>query len=147
MNEKDNVEYQIKSSATVLNHSNSSNTVTLIPEDAVVEDDVIKKIIGTTTLQVDGVLMLTGGPIAKAFSSREQTRGITFHRDGEQADVEIRVTALFGKSIPELVGNVQRDVHKALLEMAGINARDIVVNVTDVLTQAEYDEKHGKKRG
>lgn len=116
----------------------------MIPEDAVLSNNVIKKIIGTAVSQVDGVLMLRGSVmenIAGAFSDNEITRGITFQREGVVAEAEIRVIAEFGKSIPEIIRGIQRNVHMALLSMAGINATRIQVVITDVMTREEYDEK------
>lgn len=122
-----------------------TGTISMIPEDAVLSDSVVKKIIGTAVSQVDGVLMLHGNVrenIAGVFSDNEITRGITFHQDGNTAEVEIKAIAEYGKSIPDIIRNIQQNVHAALLNMAGVNANRIVVDITDVMTKSEYDEKH-----
>lgn len=126
-----------------------TSTATLIPEDAVLSDGVIKKIIGTTVSQVEGVLMLRGSVmenITGAFSDNEITRGITYQADGPVAEVEVKVIAEYGKSIPDIIRNIQQNVHSALLNMAGMQTRRIQVDITDVMTREEYDEKYNKNK-
>lgn len=127
----------------------AGGTVTLIPDDAVLNDNVVKKIIGTTVSEVDGVLGLRGSVmenITGAFSGNEVTRGITLHTEGSQAEVELKIIVLYGKSIPEIIRSIQQNVHSALLNMAGLNASRIQVDITDVMTREEYEDKYNKGR-
>ena len=123
--------------------ANKNDSYTPAPANAVIDDKVVKKLIGEATARVDGVLDMKGslGDLLKA--DDDPTRGITVSiSDEQQATVCIKIITETGKNIPEIVNHITAEVTSALQNTAGLGVKDIGVEVTDTMTREEFDERN-----
>ena len=113
------------------------------------DDNVIKKIVGTAALSVDGVLALGSSmkdDIAGILSENDKTKGISVKRsDDKVVKIDIKIVSEFGKNIPTIISNVVSAVSNELEKMTGLKADEIKVEVTDSITQEELEAQQKKK--
>lgn len=126
---------------------------TMAPENLKYDDKVIKKLIATALLNVDGYLGTTGGLMSgltgvfksNATQEEEAVKGITADLKDGQVDVSVKMIVELGKNIPSVVNNVTESVTTTLKDLAGLETKAVHVEVADTMTRAEYEKSIGKK--
>ena len=102
-----------------------------------INDEVIASIAGIAAREIEGVAALgTSSPrraIAERIGAAEQrSRDVAVEagRKGALLDIDLRV--IYGFSIPEIVVKVRQNVARRVLEMCGLIAKEININITAI---------------
>ena len=111
----------------------------------IIEDQVVAKIARIAINQVDGILEMKGNiadSIGSFFgSSDRRTAGVNVEVGEREAKINLDVIIEYGKNAREIFNNIQRVVSSNVREMTGLEVVTINVDVVDVLTRKEYQEK------
>ena len=119
--------------------------------------DVIATIAGLAATEVEGVTSMvgtaSGGGLVDIFTRKNQnskslTRGVRIEL-GEDNAVSVNLTIIvdYGSPIPEVAGNIQENVKKAIETMSGLTVTSVNVHVSGVSfereqrTAAEIEQK------
>ena len=119
--------------------------------------DVIATIAGLAATEVEGVASMvgtsSGGGLVDIFTRKNQnskslTRGVRIDL-GENNSVSVQLTIIvdYGSPIPEVAGNIQENVKKAIETMSGLTVTSVNVHVSGVSfereqrTAAEIEQK------
>ena len=119
--------------------------------------DVIATIAGLAATEVEGVASMVGtstaGGMVNIFNRKNQnskslTRGVRIEL-GENNSVSVNLTIIvdYGSPIPEVAGNIQENVKKAIETMSGLTVTSVNVHVSGVSfereqrTAAEIEQK------
>ena len=119
--------------------------------------DVIATIAGLAATEVEGVASMVGttagGGLVDIFTRKNQnskslTRGVRIEL-GENNAVSVNLTIIvdYGSPIPEVAGNIQENVNKAIETMSGLTVTSVNVHVSGVSfereqrTAAEIEQK------
>ena len=119
--------------------------------------DVIATIAGLAATEVEGVTSMvgtaSGGGLVDIFTRKNQnskslTRGVRIEL-GENNAVSVNLTIIvdYGSPIPEVAGNIQENVKKAIETMSGLTVTSVNVHVSGVSfereqrTAAEIEQK------
>ncbi len=100
-----------------------------------IADEVLSLIAYKATVDVDGVVGMTGGLItdlAALVRKGEIPKGVRIVKKGDEVTVEISVEVEYGKDMTNIASEIQSSVGRALKEMAGIEVAAINVNVEGV---------------
>ncbi|MDY6834358.1 MAG: Asp23/Gls24 family envelope stress response protein [Chloroflexota bacterium] len=100
-----------------------------------IEDEVVSTICATAAREVDGVANVGTSSfrrtLAETFGgSEKKARGVTVEQGRKEVIADLTIQVIYGFSIPQIVIEVRRKVGARLLEMAGLIAKDININVT-----------------
>ena len=74
-------------------------------------------------------------------SSDRRTAGVNVEVGEREAKINLDVIIEYGKNAREIFNNIQRVVSSNVREMTGLEVVTINVDVVDVLTRKEYQEK------
>ncbi|MCW6677684.1 Asp23/Gls24 family envelope stress response protein [Anaerococcus sp. NML200574] len=111
----------------------------------IIEDKVVAKIARIAINQVDGILEMKGNiadSIGSFFgSSDRRTAGVNVEVGEREVKINLDVIIEYGKNAREIFNNIQRVVSSNVREMTGLEVVTINVDVVDVLTRKEYQEK------
>lgn len=111
----------------------------------IIEDKVVAKIARIAINQVDGILEMKGNiadSIGSFFgSSDRRTAGVNVEVGEREAKINLDVIIEYGKNAREIFNNIKRVVSSNVREMTGLEVVTINVDVVDVLTRKEYQEK------
>ena len=118
--------------------------------------DVISTIAGLAATEVEGVTNMVGASgtsFSELFSRKNQsskalTKGVKVElMDGNKVTVSLTIVVDYGSPIPEVAGNIQENVKKAIETMSGLTVSAVNVHVSAVSfakeqkTVAEIEEK------
>ncbi len=119
--------------------------------------DVIATIAGLAATEVEGVTSMvgtsSGGGLVDIFTRKNQnskslTRGVRIELgDNNTVSVMLTIIVDYGSPIPEVAGNIQENVKKAIETMSGLTVTSVNVHVSGVSfereqrTAAEIEEK------
>lgn len=124
---------------------------TMPPQDhdaLIIDDAVIEKIAGATCRGIDGILDMKGSLMSGFASSfgaaSKSSKGITASVDGAAASIEIKAILEYGASAPAIFDRIKVDIRRQVMEMTGLEVRDINFRVVDVMTREEF-ERDSKK--
>ena len=109
--------------------------------------DVIATIAGLAATEVEGVASMvstsSGGSLVDIFTRKNQnskslTRGVRIEL-GEDNTVNVQLTIIvdYGSPIPEVAGNIQENVKKAIETMSGLTVTSVNVHVSGVSFERE----------
>lgn len=114
---------------------------TPVPENAIIDEKVVKKLAGEAMANVDGMLGVKGS-IGDWFKRDDDvTRGITVDmQEGGKVSLCLKVITETGKNIPAVVEAITQNVTDALQNSAGLKVAELNVEVTDTMTREEYHE-------
>ena len=109
--------------------------------------DVIATIAGLAATEVEGVASMvgtsSGGGLADIFTRKNQnskqlTKGVRIDL-GENNTVSVQLTIIvdYGSPIPEVAGNIQENVKKAIETMSGLTVSSVNVHVSGVSFERE----------
>lgn len=102
-----------------------------------IEDEVIAAIVGVAAREVEGIASLGGSSIrrslAKAVRAGEgRSRGVGVEAGKKEAILDITVNVIYGFSIPNIIIELRQKVATRLLEMVGLVAKEINVDVVGI---------------
>ena len=103
----------------------------------VIDDQVIGAIAGTAAQEVEGVSSLGTSSVRRAIAERlgsveRRARGVEVVAGQREAILDIEINVSYGRSIPDLVNEVRENVARRVLEMCGLVAKEINVNVVGI---------------
>ncbi len=102
-----------------------------------INDDVIGAIAGIAAREIEGVASLGANSIRRAITERvagseRKARGVGVEAGHREAILDIDLRVIYGFSIPEIVMMVRQNVARRVLEMCGLVAKEININVTSI---------------
>lgn len=111
----------------------------------VIDDGVVEKIASRGANEIDGVLDMKGNVLSmiqEGLGGSDRSKGVDADViDEDNATVELSVIMEYGKSAPEVFDEIKRVVEDDINKMTGLNVAELVVNVVDVMTKDEFDQK------
>ena len=102
-----------------------------------IDDQVVATVASMATQVVDGVSSLGESSIRRtlverAGASQPNTRGVSVEAGRREAILDIDLRVVYGYSIPEVVINVRQSVAQRLLEVCGLIAKEINIDVVGI---------------
>ena len=111
----------------------------------IIEDKVVAKIARIAINNVDGILDMKGNiadSIGSFFGSNDRsTAGVNVEVGEKEAKINLDVIIEYGKNARQIFNDIQRTVSQNVKEMTGLDVVTVNVDVVDVLTKKEYQEK------
>jgi uncharacterized alkaline shock family protein YloU len=115
--------------------------------------EVIEVIAGLATVEVDGVAGMSGGissGIAELLGRKNLSKGVKVEVGQREAAVDVSIIVQYGRRIPEISTEIQRNVKRSIETMTGLNVVEVNVHIHDVHFKAgdkpEEDETHVRVR-
>ncbi len=114
----------------------------------VIDDNVVEKISALSVQKIDGIIDMKGSllsTIQEGLGGNSQTKGIDADViDDQNARIDLDIILEYGKSAPEVFERIKQVIAEDLKSMTGLDVFEMTVNVVDVMSQEEYDQKkHG----
>ncbi|WP_027093766.1 Asp23/Gls24 family envelope stress response protein [Cohnella thermotolerans] len=107
--------------------------------------EVIEVIAGLATVEVEGVAGMSGGissGIAELLGRKNLSKGVKVEVGQREAAVDVNIIVEFGRKIPEIAAEIQRNVKRSIETMTGLNVVEVNVHIHDVhFKQAEKPEE------
>ncbi|MCC3765319.1 Asp23/Gls24 family envelope stress response protein [Glycomyces sp. TRM65418] len=120
-----------------------------------IADQVVAKIAGIATREVDGVYRLGGGVSRTVGAIRERIpgsrtnygQGVSVEVGERQAAIDLDFTAEYGIALADLAAGVRRNVVDSVERMTGLEVTEVNILVHDVhLEDESEDESEGESR-
>jgi uncharacterized alkaline shock family protein YloU len=115
--------------------------------------EVIEVIAGLATVEVDGVAGMSGGissGIAELLGRKNLSKGVKVEVGQREAAVDVSIIVQYGRRIPEISAEIQRNVKRSIQTMTGLNVVEVNVHIHDVhfkqTDKVEEDESHTRVR-
>lgn len=115
--------------------------------------EVIEVIAGLATVEVEGVAGMSGGlssGIAELLGRKNLSKGVKVEVGQREAAVDVSIIIEYGRRIPEISSEIQRNVKRSIETMTGLNVIEVNVHIHDVHfkagEKAEEDETHVRVR-
>lgn len=109
------------------------------------EDKVVAKIARIAINDLDGILEMKGNlfdSVAGRFSNEQSTAGVAVEVGEKEAAVDLQIVLEYGKSAVRLFERIQQVVRENVKSMTGLNVVEVNVNVVDVMTKKEHQQKN-----
>lgn len=118
----------------------------VVAGETTIDDEVIGAIAGVAAREVEGVASLGTSSIRRTVVERlgraeERARGVEVEAGKKEAIVDITLNILYGFSIPKIIIEVRKKVAYRLLELVGLIAKEINVNVVGIEFPEEVERK------
>lgn len=103
-----------------------------------IEDGVVAKIAGIAARDADGVYALGGGAarmvgaIRDALNTTDLSQGISVEVGEKQVAVDVTIVAEYPVSLQKVADGVRADIHRAMVELVGMEVAEVNVTVNDV---------------
>ena len=109
----------------------------VVAGETTIEDDVIASIAGVAAKEVEGVASLGKSSIRRTLAERiagapERARGVEVEVGKKEAIVDLTLNVIYGFNIPKIIIDVRKRVAARLLDLAGLIAKEINVDVTGI---------------
>lgn len=111
-----------------------------------IEDGVVAKIAGIAAREVDGVYALGGGAarmvgaIRDALKTTDLSQGIAVEVGETQVAVDVTIVAEYPVSLQKVADDVREAIHRAMVDLVGMDVAEVNVTINDVHVPAEDDE-------
>lgn len=108
--------------------STELGTIQIAPE-------VLEVIAGLAAIEIEGVAGMSGGlagGIAELLGRKNLTKGVKVQIGEDEAVVDISIVVEYGYRIPDICGQIQRNVQHTIQSMTGIVVSEVNLNVHDV---------------
>ena len=102
-----------------------------------INDDVIGAVAGVAAREIEGVSSLGASSIRRTIAERvggaeQRSRGVAVEAGRREAILDIDLRVIYGFSIPETVVKVRQNVAYRILELCGLVAKEININVVGI---------------
>ena len=119
----------------------------VIAGETIIDDSVVASIVGLAAGEIEGVAHLgkssvrrmVTGALGSAVGKAKQ--GVEVEVGKKEAIVDLQLDVIYGFNIPNITTEVRKKVALRLLEITGLVAKEINVNVVGI----EFPEKADKK--
>lgn len=115
--------------------------------------EVIEVIAGLATVEIEGVAGMSGGlssGIAELLGRKNLSKGVKVEVGQREAAVDVSIIVEYGRRIPEISAEIQRNVKRSIETMTGLNVVEVNVHIHDVHFKTgeklEDDESHVRVR-
>lgn len=98
--------------------------------------EVIEVIAGLATIEVDGVAGMSGGfagGIAELLGRKNLSKGVKVEVGNREAAVDVSIVMEYGSRVPEVAGDIQKNVKSAIEMMTGLLVVEVNVHIHGVL--------------
>ena len=123
-----------------------------IAGETIIEDEVVASIVGIAAMEVEGVAHLGKASIRRSLTERlagtgaKARTGVEVEVGKKEAIVDVALGVIYGFNIPNLATEVRKKVASRLLDITGLVAKEINVDVASIEVPAKMVEKVGKQR-
>lgn len=143
----EHVEVELRMETIVPDYERTDmGTIEIAPE-------VIEVIAGLATVEVEGVAGMSGGlssGIAEMLGRKNMSKGVKVEVGQREAAVDVSIIVQYGRRIPEISSEIQRNVKRSIETMTGLNVVEVNVHIHDVhfktADKPEEDESHVRVR-
>ena len=100
-----------------------------------ISDDVVKTIAAKAARDVEGVYKLAGGvadEVKKILGNKRPTHGVKVEVGEKECTIEIYIIVEYGYNIAKVSGEVQREVHRNIVEITGLKVVEVNIFVQDI---------------
>ena len=102
-----------------------------------INDEVVASIAGVAAREIEGVSSLGTSSIRRTIAERvggsdERSRGVAVEAGRREAILDIDLRVIYGYSIPETVVKVRHNVARRIVELCGLLAKEININVAGI---------------
>ena len=102
-----------------------------------IEDEVIGAICATAAKEVDGVANVGTSSVTRSLKelfggAEKRARGAGVEQGKREAIIDLTIQVVYGFSIPQVVIEVRKKVGARLLEMTGLVAKEVNVNISAI---------------
>jgi uncharacterized alkaline shock family protein YloU len=102
-----------------------------------INDEVIGAVAGVAAREIEGVSSLGTSSIRRNISERmggreQRSRGVGVEAGRREAILDVEMQVIYGFSIPETVVKVRQNVARQVLDLCGLVAKEININVTGI---------------
>lgn len=102
-----------------------------------IENEVIAQIVGVAAREVEGIASLGTSSIRRSIveavgAAEGRARGVGVEAGKKEAILDITVNVVYGFSIPNIIIELRKTVANRLLEMVGLIAKEINVDVVGI---------------
>jgi uncharacterized alkaline shock family protein YloU len=110
-----------------------------------IEDAVVAKIAGIAAREVNGVYALGGGAarmvgaIREALNTSDLAQGISVEVGETQVAVDVTIVAEYPVSLQKVADDVRTAIHRAMVELVGMEVAEVNVTVNDVHIPSDDD--------
>lgn len=97
--------------------------------------EVIEVIAGLAAVEVEGVAGMSGGfasGMAELLGRKNLSKGVKVEVGQKEAAVDVSIIIDYGRRIPEVAGNIQRNVKHAIESMTGLDVVEVNVHIHGV---------------
>ena len=113
----------------------------------VIDENVVEKITSKAAQKIDGIIDMTGNllsTIQEGLGGNDKTKGVDADVvDDHNAKVDLNVILEYGKSATDVFDQIKDVVGGDLKDMTGLTLVEMTVNVVDVMTPEEFNQKNG----
>lgn len=114
------------------------------------DDQVVKKIAGIAVSEIPGILGLSGNAITnltdRFTSGNNPTKGISAEVGTKQVAIDLDVIGEYGKNISQVFETATKKVADEVKNMTGLDVVEFNMNVDDVMSKDQYQEKFQNKK-
>lgn len=100
-----------------------------------ISDDVVKTIAAKAARDVEGVYKLAGGvadEVSKILGQKRPTHGVKVEVGEKECNIEIYLIVEYGFNIATLSKEVQKAVHKSIVEITGLKVVEVNIFIQDI---------------
>lgn len=113
----------------------------------VIDENVVEKISSKAAQKIDGIIDMKGNLLSRVqegLGGNDKTKGVdTDVVDDKNTKLDLDIVLEYGKSATDVFDQIKKVVGQDIKDMTGLNVIEMTVNVVDVMTQDEYDQKNG----
>lgn len=116
-------------------------------DSLIFNNSVVEKIVSLAAREIKGVLDLKGGfisGITESFGASNDTKGVDATINGKEVVLDVKILLEFGQSAPRIFEELKQYTEKQLKLMTGLDVVELNMEVVDVLTRKDFEEKKQK---
>ena len=107
----------------------------------------MEKISSKAAQKIDGIIDMKGNLLSRVqegLGGNDKTKGVDADVvDDKNTKLDLDIVLEYGKSATDVFDQIKKAVGQDIKDMTGLNVIEMTVNVVDVMTQDEYDQKNG----
>ena len=112
-----------------------------------IDENVVEKISSLAAQKVEGIIDMKGNLLSRVqegLGGNDKTKGVDADVvDDKNTKLDLDIVLEYGKSATDVFDQIKKVVGQDIKDMTGLNVIEMTVNVVDVMTQDEYDQKNG----